>query len=196
MDKPSQKTPQALAAFVQVHLATLERTSAELATRVRAGMDPAVLKEIETASRISWLPLAHHVALTEGTFREGSQGQGAEICRLAVLESFTQPFLSPIIRGALTVLGPSMDDFSRWTPKAWVALFRGVGELSWVPGGPGASTLLLAPAHPQILRSPDYIEGIAGAFSALFEMTRSPGTVRARVDDSRVIFELAWTSPA
>ena len=194
MDKSLSETPQALAAFVQVLLQTIENKSAGLASRVRAEMDPAVLKDIETASRISWLPLGHHVALTECTYHEGSRGQGSEICRQAVLESFAQPFLSPIIRGALTVLGPSMADFSRWTPKAWVALFRGVGELAWVPGGAGASTLLLAPAHPQILRSPDYIEGIAGSFSALFEITHTTGTIRARADDSRVIFDLTWTS--
>ena len=189
MEESMGKGPRVLAAFAQLHLQMIEKQNAELAKRVRELMDPDVLKTIENSGRISWVPLAHHIALTECLFREGNRVQASEICRLTVLESFSQPFLKPLVHGALTVLGPSLVQFARWTPRAWFSLFRGVGELSWLPNHAGSGCLQLDDAHPLIMKSPEYIEGLASAFSAFFEVTKSRGSIRARAADSQVVFE-------
>lgn len=188
MEEPMDNDPRVLAAFAQIHLQVIEKQSAELAKRVREVMDPDALQAIEKASRISWVPLAYHIALTECTFREGNRSQASEICRLTVLESFSQPFLKPLFHGALTVLGPSLDQFARWTPKAWSSLFREVGELSWLPDNAGSGCLQLDNTHPLIMESPEYIEGLASAFSAFFEVTKSSGSIRTRATDSQVVF--------
>ena len=186
-------TPRVLAAFVQMHLQVITGRSPALAKHLREVVDPGVLKEIETASRISWVPLEHHVTLTECTYGAGDRPLASEICRLTVLESFDQPFLKPLFRGALAVLGPSLDRFARWTPKAWYTLFRDVGPLSWIPGEPGSGSLRIASPNRQILDSPDYIEGLASAFSAFFEVTRSTGTIRTQASDEALVFAFTWT---
>jgi hypothetical protein len=185
--------PRVLAAFVQTHLRVMTEQHPALAARVREAMDPAVLKSIETASRISWLPLTHHIALTECICRVGDRELGYTICRQMLLESFSQPFLKPLFRGALAVLGPSLDKFVRWTPKAWYGLYRDVGRLSWLPGDARSCSLRLESAHPLILESSDYIEGIAGSFSAFFEVTNSSGSIRTQATHLNVTFDFTWT---
>ena len=186
--------PRVLAAFAKTHLHVVDRAAGGLAARVRAATSPGALEAIEKSSRVSWVDLAHHVELTERLFEEGGNVEAREVCRLTVLESFQQPFLWPLYSGALVTIRISFPKFVSWTPRAWPALFRAVGELSWLPGTEGSGVLRVDQPSPLIASSTAYVEGLAGAFSAFFAVAGLEGEVRASANDRRLEFELRWSA--
>lgn len=179
-----------LSAFVKTHLQVIDERLGTNAGAVRSALDAEVLLEIEKSPRVSWTPLAHHLALTESLFASTTCDEAREICRGTVNASFEQPFLKPIVSGAIGILGSSFDRFVTWTPKAWPALFRGTGNLIWLPESPGRGSLRIVEVHPEIAASAAYVEGLAGAFSALFDVTGCRGRVSATVSQRNLEFVL------
>lgn len=184
--------PRVLSAFVKTHLREIDSILGDDAARVRAQMGPEAIAEIEKSLRVSWVPLETHVRLNAACFDVAGRDRAREACRLTVLESFEQPFLKPILSGAFAILGSSFERFVTWTPKAWPALFRDVGTLRWQPDGDAVGRLILERADVMILESPDYIEGLAGAFSALFDVTQRHGEVRALGGTRDLEIQLSW----
>lgn len=57
-----------IAAFCRGSLEAIDAYDRDLAARVRAAVDPAVLAQVESASRLSWLPVELDVELTRAVF--------------------------------------------------------------------------------------------------------------------------------
>jgi len=189
------REPSVLCSFARRHLAVIDGWDTDLAHHVRAATDPAALLAIEKPGRVAWLPLRDHVALTEALFVQ-APGPARAICRKTVLESFQPPLLHPLLRGALALLGRSIERRARLAPAAWRALFRDAGKLSFQATGAGRGRIVLADATPAITDSPAYVEGLAGALSAFFEVARCEGEIAVRVEARRIDFALAWRPPA
>ena len=186
------RSPQVLGAFAKTHWRIIESHDKSLATGVRLACDPAALSAIDKCSRISWLPIEHHVALTETLFAEAGSSEAQEICRLAVLTSFEQPFMRPLFKGALAVLGRDFARFASWSPKAWTSIFRQVGNPSWTLEGENECCLRINDVEPTVLASPRYLEGLAGGFSAMFDVTGFRGDVSVSAGRERIEFWFRW----
>lgn len=184
--------PRVIAAFVKIHLAVVDRRPCALGPRLRERLDPQLLDGIEKASRISWIQIGSHVDFTEALFEVAGRDEAREVCKLTVLEALGQSLLRPLFTGALAILGSSFERFVTWTPEAWSALFREVGSLRWVPSDPGSGALVLDGPDPRIAASPAYIEGLAGAFSALFDATRHTGQVTTLASPERIAMRMSW----
>lgn len=184
--------PRVLSAFAKTHLGMIDSMLARDAERVRVEAGPDAIGQIEKGLRLSWLPLDAHVRLNAACFLVAGSEAGREACRLTLLESFEQPFLRPILSGAFAVLGSSFERFVTWTPKAWPALFRDIGTLRWETDGERLGRLVLEQAHALVHESPEYLEGLAGAFSALFDVTQVKGEVRVLGTSERVEIQLSW----
>ncbi len=187
-----QAEPRVLAAFVRVHLEQIEGWGAAVASEVRAALAPELAVEIDQASRLSFLPFGHHRALTEASFQCSGDDVARAICQSTVLAAFEQPYLRPLVRSALVLVGHDFARFASWTPRAWSALFRDVGDLSWHDDAPGRGRLLLTAPAPALLESPPYVDGLTAAFSALFEATSHPGHIRATATPTEIDFHLRW----
>lgn len=185
-------SPQVLAAFAKTHLHIVRGSGESLAARVCDSSAPESLAAIEDCARISWVPMEHHVALNEALFAEAGSTRARELCRLAVLESFDQPFLRPLFKGAIAVLGKEFGRFAGWAPKAWMALFRHAGEMRWFLESETEGRLELSDAAACILASPAYVEGLAGGFAAMFEATGRSGEVTGTTSGADVAFSFRW----
>ncbi len=188
------RNPKVLGAFAKTHLQVIDGHGESLAARVRVACDPETLAAIDKCSRISWLPIDHHLSLTETLFAEAGAAQARELCRLSVLASFEQPFMKPLFQGALAVLGKEFPRFARWAPKAWGSIFRHVGDLTWTVRGESEGCLRLTDVEPRVLASPAYLEGLAGGFSAMLEVTDCRGEVAVAATDLQVEFSFTWES--
>jgi hypothetical protein len=184
--------PRVIGAFAKTHLEVIDASPDDLGARIRMGVDPLAIGAIEKAGLMSWVPIADHVALTEGLFAETDADHARRICCDTVLRGFDRPFLKPVFRGALAVVGADFSRFAGWAPTALSGMFRGIGELRWAAGEPGSGRLLLEDPHPSVAASAAYIEGFAGAFAALLETTGHEGEVTADTGAASIAFEFRW----
>lgn len=181
-----------LAAFVQTHLGLLDESEPVAAQAVRRALAPEVLARIEKSSRIAWIPVEDHVELTDRIQREVGKEAGRELCRSMVLAAFEQPFMRPIVTAALAITGPSVERFAAWAPRSWPALYRRAGRLCWELVEPGEGHMILAAPPPVLRESAPYVEGLAGGFQALFDVTQETGRVTGRTLGEDIVLELRW----
>lgn len=180
-----------LAAFVQTHLQAVDESGPEAARALRAATG-GWTERIERANRVSWLPLEAHAQLAEGASRALGPVRARELCRTAVLRAFEQPFLKPFVGAALSIAGRSVRRLAPWVPGAWPALYRKVGRLVWRLDARAKGCLVLEQADPRIRQSAAFVDGLAGGFEALYDVTGCKGAVDGRVVGADVVLTLSW----
>ena len=76
------------------------------------------------------------------------------------------------------MLGLDPVSFARWVPRAWHMLFRGVGEWSVEPSGPGASAVVLTLARlpSDCADHPVWLRSVARSLDALLDLARTRGS--------------------
>ena len=184
-------SPAVLAAFVRQHLDAIEADPMS-AARIGDAVSPETLKTIREVSRIARVPLAVHAELNAGLFEIVDSETARAICRDTVVTSFRQPFLEPLVTSALKILGSEVGRFARWAPKAYSALFRDMGTMSWEPGEAGEGRLVVREAPTQLVGDPCYLAGMAAGFEALFVVTNSEGDLSIAAGDGRITMTLWW----
>jgi hypothetical protein len=130
---------------------------------------------IDEPFRLGWVPAPLYLAMLE----EVRHGLGDErfraLYREAVLASLKMPALRGLIETGIRLLGATPAGLLKWTPRLWNALFQGLGDIEFLPepvphvrwhGIPTGFTA-----------SGTSVIAFAGAFDALFSMTRATGRV-------------------
>jgi hypothetical protein len=191
--------PRILAAFVQSTLGAVEQLDAELGARVRRRMPLAVLSDLESASRISWVPIEWDVALTECIYAEAGHARAREIFRRNLAGALEAPFLRTFVQGALRLLGggPSPDRIFGWSARVWSQISRDCGELRFEADGPRSARLALQAAPEAALASAVWLDGMAAAIEAGFALTDAKGTAALESRDPksrRASFRLEWVA--
>lgn len=182
---------EVLAAFVQTHLITIE-ADPRIASDLCQEIDAETFKTIRESSRISWLPLSLHAELTHALFEIATPGAARAICRAAVRSSFEQPFLKPLVTGALRVLGDDLVRVARWAPKGYGVVLRNAGTMEWIPTDACSGRLVVTGAPECLTGDPLYLEGIGGGFEALFDLTDTTGELSIRGGGSEIVMDMRW----
>ena len=105
------------------------------------------------------------------------------------------PILRSLAQGALRLFGASPERLFAWAPKAYAQLYRDSGEMRFESDGPGAARLALSRLPPAIAASRDYLDGMASALGAGFDLIGIKGEVTVeRVDPAglRAAYRLVW----
>jgi hypothetical protein len=188
-------SPRILATFVQSSLEEMDKLDAAVGERVRAGLEPAVLEEIEKASSISWLPVELDVALTECFFEVAGSERATRAFREALTRSIERPLLRPFVEGALALFGRDPAKLLRWVPKVWSLLYRDCGEMTCPLTSAGAARLELSGLPACIVGSSCYLTGTAATISAFFDFLEIEGRVAVegpRPATGCAAFEIRW----
>lgn len=184
--------PRILAGFVQGTLAGLPPT---IAARVRARLAPGTLTALERSSRVSWLPVEIDVELTHAIYAELGAGPAHEMFRRNLSAALDTPILRSLAQGALRLFGTSPARLFGWAPKVYAQIYRDAGAMRFESDGPGSARLELSHLPPAIAGSREYLDGLAGAIAAGFDLMELKGEARIeRLDPSaqRACFRLAW----
>ena len=184
---------RALAITVQSTFEALQEMEPTLWARVRAELPPESLAAIEDTSRISWIPVEHDVALTRAIFAIAGRERARECFRRMMRQNFETPVLGSLAEGALRLLGGSPERLVRWAPKVWAHLMRDSGEMVVGQAEPALVRLELRDMPPAVCDR-DYLDGIAGAAEAIFDLAHVDGVVELegpRPDGSATLV-LSW----
>lgn len=156
--------PRILAGFVQGTLEIAREAERERGLSILSRLPGETLGEIDAAMAIAWLPAAHDVALTEAIFAEAGPERGSAIFREAMARSMSKGFLSPLVRGAVSLLGRSPERLLRWSSKVWGTIYRDAGELALSgEDADGKLRLELLHAPPLLREHRTYLLGTASA---------------------------------
>lgn len=191
-EDPGVQRPRILAGFVQGTLAGLEPA---VAACVRARLAPETVATLERSSRIAWLPIEADVELTHAIYAELGAGRAHELFRKNLSSALDTPILRSLAQGALRLFGASPARLFSWAPKVYAQLYRDSGDMRFEADGPCSARLELSQLPPPIAESRDYLDGLAGAFAAGFDLMELKGEVTIeRFDPSgrRASFRLAW----
>lgn len=187
--------PRILAGFVH---STLDAMPADVADRVRARLAPETLAALGAASRIAWVPIAYDVEVTDALYLEVGPERARAFLRDNLRKSFDLPVLRGLLDTALRLLGRDPERVLRWAPKVWSQLFRDVGSLRFEVSGPGEARLVLSDLANDVLRSIPWLDGTAGAVTAVFDVLRVDGEARLEGPDRaarRAVLVLRWKPP-
>jgi hypothetical protein len=184
--------PRILAGFVQGTLAALEP---EVRERVRARLAPDTLGTLERSSRLAWLPIEIDVELTDAVYAELGAARAHALFRRNLTAALDTPILRSLAHGALRLFGASPERLFGWAPKAYMQLYRDAGAMRFESDGPGAARLELSLLPAAVAASRDYLDGVAAAVAAGFDLMGVDGEVRIeRLDPAgrRACLRLQW----
>lgn len=191
----SEAFPAIRASHAKSNLSSLSRLGADAERRVRAAIRPDTLDAIEGASRVEWLPVELDVEVTEAIER----ALGAEACRQWAREglriSMETPLLRPVVDGVVRLFGLSPEHLFRVVPRGIGQVYRSVGEMRFISRGPGEVALVWERLAAPVVPSVPFFDGTAGAFEAVFDITKRSGSVTLEehdVDARRVTFRCCW----
>ena len=133
-------------------------------------MKPETLEELESASRVGWLPLRVDVELTECFFEVAGEERALQILRDNMAHTFDSMVLKPLLDGAFGIFGRSPAKILRWTPKVWSLLYRDCGELTLAKSDDHSAVLEATNLPPELVANADYMKGLAAAILGFFQV--------------------------
>ena len=189
---PGHQPPEMRAAQLKEDLPALSELGEAPAAAILARLDPEVLRRIEAATRVDWLPLAVDLALVRAV-RDEVGDDGLRRWGRAAARRNANALFRPLIEAAVRLFGFTPAGVFRFLPQAWKAAFRGCGELRVDPVSHGELRIVLV-APPDAARDPAFLASIAGAFEVVYETCGMDGRVQVeRVEPGEVVFRATWT---
>jgi hypothetical protein len=150
---------------------------------LRALVDPEVLRRIEDASPLEWLPIEVDVAVARAAHGALGAGGAREFYRDLFREACRSPLLGPVLESAKRMYGAERAAYAKLIPAGWGVMLRDCGTWRIEPDGPGRVDLVLEWLPPACVDHPAWIDGVAASFSAMLEAA----SVRATVE--RILLE-------
>lgn len=169
--------PEMRASHLKSNVESLSELGAESDRAIRHAVAD-VVRTIEEASRVAWLPLELDVRLTEAVAAACGLESTKRWSSGAIVRSADGPLLRPLIHG-LQAMGLTPATALKRAPYAWGLIYRGCGELRFEPEGEREIVLTQDDAPDAMLASRTYCEGIAGAFDGAVQIAggRQPRSV-------------------
>jgi hypothetical protein len=182
------------AIHLQHRLAELQAHHPAAAARVRSRLGNAVVDRTASASGEVLLSAQIAVELTEAVAEEIGEDHIRAWGTRATISSFYTPLLRPVMASLEKVFGlATPEPFLAGVDHLWQAVFEGAGALHPRAGAKGCARVIGVEIPLVMLESPAFLAGLAGAFDAIFLLTRVNGaTAIERVDfDGRTVAILA-----
>jgi hypothetical protein len=191
--------PAIRAAIARDFIESVRALNPILPARVLSQVPSETAEVLQGATRLGWIPMEHQTRINDQA-RKALGPHYREAWRRAMLRIFEEPILKPIVESSMRLFGSTPAALMRVTPRAYGLLIRDCGEFQFVEGTrPNAAGLALRGLPVGLAESGSFFEGMAGIFSAYFELSGTTGTV-AIVDPQAAAgsasYALEWAAPA
>jgi hypothetical protein len=158
-------------------LGVVESIAGSEHTRVLARLRPESLARLRAAAWLEWLPLEIDLELCVAIADTLGSEVDRERSRLCVLNCCETPLLRPFLRGADMLFGFSPAGLIATIPRAWPTVYRNAGLMRYEVDGGLRRVLFYEDVPPAVIGSRQYLEAIAGALEAVFELCKVDGSV-------------------
>jgi len=174
-------------------VAALPWLGREASAEVIRRLSPGVLRQIEEASRVDWLPHALVVEIVRCIRDVSGEEAVRGWSRAAVNGALQGSLFRPFLEGVVAIFGLSPIAACKVLPKAYSAALKDCGELRVESIGPGRAELVLS-GLPREARDRTWLISVAGGFEVIFDACKVNGRVELDFDDteSDPRFRAAW----
>lgn len=184
--------PAVRARYMQLFSKQIER----LPVPEREAISAAIGRDvIESASAMSWLPLAVNLEATRAVAERLGPERTDRFFRGLLLDTAHSPLLGSVVQTALRVAGRNPGLSLPWIAKGFQLIFRDMGGWTTVRRDTGILVMELAGLPAECVSDDVWARSVASALSALLDLARLEGSVAvAEVDraSGRVVFEARW----
>jgi hypothetical protein len=168
--------PQVRALTSQVALQYVER--------LPAGPRAAILAELPEAGfvtdafQFAWIPFPLQIKILDAMRRHLPPSEWHASQRTLALAYLDKPVLRGLFDTAVRVLGLSVGTLAKWSPRAYDALFKDAGTLTFTAGRkPGELVLTLDDFPRDLFASGSFVEALEAALGTIFTLARSKGRI-------------------
>lgn len=188
-----RRAPEMRASHIDSNLRALAALGPERERIIREQV-PEVVRAVEDASRVAWLPLEMDIRLTDAVERACGRERMKRWARDAIERSAEGWLLRPVLVG-LTALGLSPEVALKRVPAGWSLVYRDCGVLHYEHADEHGITIVHSDVPESMLACLTYLEGIAGAFEGVAELGGAK-QVRSSVEiergQRRVFYRCDW----
>jgi hypothetical protein len=155
-----------------------------------------VLRQIEAAPRLDWLPATHHVLFADLMAQAFGPARSHDYYRRAFARALRGPFFSPIVRTGVRLLGVTPASFVRWCSRGWEASYKNCGSLRGEVLGPLRGRVVWSRLPAVCTASEAWLDSAQGSAYGIYDLVEVTGVVR--LDKSgrasgTLKLEMEWT---
>ena len=188
---PSLGTPAVRAAYMKNLFAQLASHRLDPASRLDADLQ----REVEAASRASWLPVALNVRTVEAVTGAVGEEPGLALLAECVHAQFESALWRGFIGPAVQLLGASPEALGGWIPRAMQIVFRDCGSWSVEQPHEGELTLRVHDLPPELADHRLWLRSLGVGMGSLFRVCDTEGAADLAGHDAdarTAVFELSW----
>lgn len=151
----------------------------------------ALIAPVETALRISWLPLDLNAALIEEVERICGLEAAKTWVHASLLRSMKSTLLKPVVDAVMYLgLGAPQHGLKRCS-YGWDLIYKSAGQVECTHAGVGEATIVLSDPAAEV-RTPTYLRAVASAFEGFVLGTGGHKPVSEIKNGRRIEFSLRW----
>jgi hypothetical protein len=159
---------------------------------VEAALPREIRDGLASATGVDLVPAAWDLAVVQAMVGVLGPAQMRRVARAAMVDSLGGPLLGNLLATGLRLFGASPGSLLGWSGRAFGHVTVDCGTLRVTGGEVGASRLALEGMDPWLAR-PEYLDAIAAAMEAVFDVCRVTGRVSVEPGPSGGRFEARWT---
>jgi hypothetical protein len=155
-----------------------------------------ILRTIEQAARLDWLPVAYHVRFAELMVDAFGPARSHDYYRRAFAAALRGPFFLPIVRTGVRLFGLTPASFLRWCGRGWEASYKHCGSLHGEAIGPQRGLVVWSHLPPVCTASDAWLDSAQGSAYAIFDLVEVSGVVRLDKTErtsGTLRLEMEWT---
>jgi hypothetical protein len=167
---------QVRASLLKQMLAGIDSLGMDVSTRARALIPGHIIRQLDEASRIDWVPMELNVPLVEAVEKVlGTERAQAHWRRdsTRILES---PLMGPVTHGVMSLLKLSPETLFGFAPKSFSLIYRGP-DIVVTGDGPARLRLRYRGLPEEVAASSSWRTSCAASLEAVFLLARVKGEI-------------------
>jgi hypothetical protein len=190
----STGAPQLRASVVKQVLDGVDRLEPSEAKRIRSLVAPQVLEQIETATRVEWVPYELHLRLEEAVLEVLGRERYLAFRSQHTSRLTESPALRQVLSGVLSLFGVSPRRVYHMVPRVYYNMCRGAGDVEIIDEPTGVR-IVYTGVPASLVSNHCWRLGLIGTFRTMLIMTRTEGTVEViehDVNTGHVVIKSMW----
>ena len=173
----------------------VERLEPPLQRRIFEGLSEGLLKDVQAATAVAWLPIALNVELADTIARSLGPERARPFFRDMLLAEYQSSLFRPFIEGISRLFGVGPSVFVKMAPRGWELVYRACGTLTPMDVGPGEARLVLSELPEACVRNALWLDAVRSTFYTAFDLPKIEGEIAWKelsLSSRRAVMRSRW----